>query len=145
MSGDTPKTIWITVIATVVSAIITSGGFIIAHNWDDFYHLIRGVKTTSPPEEDGKRIGLGALQELEPETVYHAETDGFVMAFTGGNNPANLATILMGTGPGSLTYCSRMLRYDGATCPVPQGSYWIVRDYEKAGGTITVRWIPLIQ
>jgi hypothetical protein len=85
---------------------------------------------------------LGAWETKANNTVYLAETDGFVLAWTGaaivrgftdGNNPPTTERISSGNATGANSF--------GITMPVRKGDYWKVTG---AGfGIGEVYWIPL--
>ena len=96
---------------------------------------------------------FGEWQTMRPETVYPAETSGFVAVHThwgdteGAGLPNNL---LIHTGPGQsdddMSVCSRAGRYQGALCPVQQGHYWQVEVRKGEvydASTVTVKWLPV--
>ena len=72
--------------------------------------------------------------------TYKAESDGFIVAYTGGKRPPEIA-IHVGEQIGKLTIRTRAGRYDGTICPVSKGDYWMVKSH--SGGTVVVHWLPI--
>ena len=102
----------------------------------------------NPPVETLRTESIGTTrgfgdweQDLKTNVAYPAKGDGFLVVYTGGNNPANGADML--TGPSSEKLVTRTRvggPYDGAVLPVCQGHYWLVRP--RSAGTVNVQWLP---
>ena len=84
---------------------------------------------------------LGDWQPVVVGQVYTAESDGFLLAFSGGKG--GIATLYLETGGGDLTGRTRAGRYDGAATPVKRGHRYRVKVGTGDRGTITAYWIPL--
>ena len=91
--------------------------------------------------ENGRALALGDWQPVVVDEVYTADTDGFLLAFSGGNG--DIATFLLGTGEDAPTTRTRGRQYDGAATPVKRGSRYRVQVDSGDRGTITAYWIPL--
>ncbi|MBI3505210.1 MAG: hypothetical protein HY059_10230 [Proteobacteria bacterium] len=120
-----------------------------------------GIGTSAPGatlEVKGTMKVLGAWQHRAANTVYQAETDGFVVGLIGGNADAieddfvyicsgsdrGLVNECYGTDggqPGAATIRTRgMGAYSGATSPIRKGEYWQFQKYGTQGASIW--WIP---
>ena len=96
----------------------------------------------TPPVQFASRRMFGKWQEeFAKDTVYKAASDGFIAAYTGGNNPADGVLIYVGENQNKLAVLTRTGRYDGAVCPVGKDQYWMVKS--NNGGRITVHWLPV--
>ena len=95
-----------------------------------------------PTEPKGTVQGFGAwVENLKTDVAYPAQSDGFLVVFTGGGDPAKGADLLTGDSAEKLTTRTRVGGpYDGAVLPVPQGHYWLVRP--RSAGTVNVQWLP---
>ena len=84
---------------------------------------------------------FGQWRERRKDTIYQAETDGFVAAYTGGNSPADEFVIEVGERVEELRVRTRAGRYDGTISPVARSDYWTVRPFGDR--SITVHWLPI--
>ena len=108
----------------------------------------KSAKASAKPQGESPQ---GAFEEewqtLKPNLVYQATSDGFIAAYTGGNNPAHELIVYTGQKQDSLTWRTRAGRYDGTVCPVPKDHYWTVRALRSNSETsdgVTVQWLPVI-
>ena len=126
--------------AAIIAATITATGNIIAMNLDAIlWFLGFDGRTTSSTSRS-----FGSWAKRDANTVYEAESDGFVAAFTGGPNSAAIAELYIDVGHNAsqLALRTRAPRYDGSVSPVPRGSYWRVRS-GSLKEAITVWWLPV--
>lgn len=141
-------------ITIVLAVSITGVANVLAQNWPHLFP--KSDPAESPPDEmpsvrdndDGLQVGpsaFGRWVERQADTVYQAEADGFVAAYTGGNHPADEFVVDVGVlnKSNSIDWGvrTRAGRYDGTVCPVSRGDHWRVRSF--GAGTITVHWLPI--
>ena len=128
------------VIVTLVAAVIGAIASLVAPI------LVPGPPMPTVPGQ------FGEWETRNADTVYQAETSGFVAAYTGGEDsllmPRNLL-IHTGTSQGDMEVCSRGGRYEGALCPVGRGDYWRVEVRRRVGegydpSTVKVKWLPVV-
>jgi len=138
-------------IVIILCAVISAVGEIVAQNWP--WSPIKSVpekvegETPQPtipdlPSGDGSNI-FRKWVKLEKNVTYKAESDGFIAAYTGGDNPARGFHIYVGEQLNNLTILTRAGQYDGTVCPVSNGDYWLVK--ASSGGEVVVRWLPISQ
>ena len=138
--------LWQQLSIATIPALVTGCLAFFAAQYDRFFPptIAADAQKEAPvPAIPSPQSAFGNWETRQQDAMYLAESDGFVMAMTAGNDPANYADILMGPEQGTLAVCSRMRRYDGAMCAVPQGWFWKVRENEEQPGTIVVRWLPV--
>ena len=109
----------------LLAAVIAAVGAIVSHNWERIFPppgetessvdeeptRIPNPSQGSPPE-----VGFGNWIQLDVRTLYLAETDGFVSAYTNGGSDG--LRINVGTSPDGLATRGRARSYDGAMTPV---------------------------
>lgn len=87
---------------------------------------------------------IPALGEWRPRVVdetYTAESDGFLLAYSGGRG--TVADFYLKTGNDELTARTRGVEYGGAATPIRKGSRYVVEVSSGDKGTIYAFWIPL--
>ena len=74
-----------------------------------------------------------------------AETDGLLMAWSGGGSP-NVARFALQTGESedSLKSRSRAGQYEGALIPVRKGEYYLIKSSKGDPMSITAYWLPIL-
>lgn len=128
-------------------AIIGFAGMILAHNLDRILPPdeeeptldIKQPESTPPPPA---AIGFGSWEQLVADVTYKAESDGFVVAYTGGNRPAENISFLVGLTASDVKSVTRASKWNGSASPVPKGHYWRVQR-RNGQGSATVYWLPL--
>lgn len=115
------QTFWQQLLIAAIPAVITGCLAFLGAQWDYFFPrqeiiapLVLPDAEKGMPHAAPVQSAFGNWEDRNQSEPYLAETDGFVIAMTGGNDPANYADILIGPERDRLTVCSRMLRYDGA-------------------------------
>jgi len=154
--------IWIAVIgalASIVVAIITTKGTISSSSDEISEYKASVIALTaeiSEKEAELKAIAL-KIEELNQEiskgrfgswerkafsqnTVYQAKTDGFIAAYSRGNNPEE-AFLQSGPTSDDLSSKTRVSKYGGALIPIAKGTFWKALNTES--GDITISWIPM--
>ena len=101
---------------------------------------VEGQESADADTEPSPAV-FGEWEPRQPNLVYEATSDGFITAYTGGNNPARGFLIYTGERPDSMPLRTRGGEYDGTVCPVSKGSFWAVRS--DGGGRLTVQWLPV--
>lgn len=138
----------------LLAATITAAGNVLALNWERIFGSKREASvqefqpapttpaqpTPSPRASSARTFGQWA--NLDSDTVYQAESDGFVVVRTGGDNPASVV-VDVGEAVDRLTMRTRAGRWDGVVCPVPRASYWRVRSVSGPRRSVTVWWLPV--
>ena len=89
----------------------------------------------------GSILALGEWRPRVVNQTYTAESDGFLLAYSGGNGA--VARFYLKTGNGNLTARTRGVQYGGAATPVKNGSRYKVDVISGDQGTIYAFWIPL--
>ena len=97
----------------------------------------------APTKETKPVSGEADWETFQHNVAYHAETDGIVSAFSGGDGVVTEGLIFEGASQGTLEIRTRFGRYDGAVLPVRQGRYWLVQYESSDEQTIEVQWLPL--
>ena len=101
--------------------------------------------TVEDPEELAAetvaRRRFGTWSGRSINTVYPAETDGFVAVYTHTDNPGDGVLLQSGGDAGSLETITRVGRWQGAVLPVAEGDYWRVTTTRS--GRIRVNWMPV--
>ena len=112
----------------VIVALVLAGGDIIATNW----HLL-------------DRAESGIWADKEVDNIYRADTDGFVVVTSRGNNPKT-AEIYEGSTREILENATnrrtRISKYGSATLPIQKGRYWKVKA-KGSGDSLSVLWTPM--
>lgn len=129
-------------VAFVVAALIN----LIALNWDHIFPL--HDEEVAPPSSvgvaDSPKDSAGEWQRRDIDTVYRAETDGYVTAYSSGDGTIEGAILDGPTrDPKELRWRTRFLALSGATLPVEKGRYWMVKPVRPERGnkdTIKVQW-----
>ena len=85
----------------------------------------------------------GGWVDLEANTVYQAESNGFIVTYSGGKGKVARGVIREGNSPSKndLPWRTRFHDYDGAVLPVQKGRYWLVEALDGPSKSITVRWL----
>ena len=126
---------------TIIAAIITSFGLVIAYNWVWF------TETWESFFQPGD-VSFGMPISGQQNVIRQARTDGLLVAFTQGKDPVKNAEIRTGEKPvreiGNIPLCAIVASHDVAgSCFVSEGSYWaVVKDYGEPG-IVEVLWIPI--
>ena len=119
---------------------------------------IRSIKSTGIADNNQRSIevavaassGLGAWETNGHSNIYHATTDGFVVAYCWNTNSGTAGGCLgytdsdasPATQRGAAIIPGSGIGYGTITMPVKKGDYWIINLYGgNSGGT--VYWIPL--
>ena len=104
------------------------------HNWEQIF------PPPDDPDEKPSPIGtappgpgFGGWTKAEARTVYKAETDGFVSAYTNGGNDGLRINIGDKPTPSALATRGPARSYDGTVAPVSKGDYWVVIPNDQGG------------
>jgi hypothetical protein len=84
---------------------------------------------------------LGDFVRRKKNVVYTAETDGFIIVYSGGNSPPEFEVHVGGT-----LRTRAQVGYLGAACPARRGQEWLVKTVNDANGPdvgVIVFWIPM--
>ena len=114
-------------------------------------------KTDTKPDIEGAEIapqqtptpteavsGFGVRETRSEGLFYRAESDGFVVIYSGGNNPSKAADILSGvtTDKNDQNTRARLAgAYSSAMTPIAKDEYWIAKN--RSSGTLHVFWLPV--
>ena len=133
-------------VVTVIAAVITACGQILAHNWEtisrsDNAKPAVGTNPQIVTPEPARPIGFGKWAERQPNVTYKAESDGFVAVFTHGDSPPDEVMVHVGDKLEDLPIRTRAGRYDGTVCPVSKGHFWLVRTRQER--EMKVNWLPI--
>ena len=119
----------------LIATTITAIGNVVAYNWDSIFPPDKPVVTQAAPSM------FGRWESRDADTVYEAQSDGFVAVYTHGKaDPANIG-IEIGEAPNQLQHRTRAGFHDGVVCPVPRDSYWRVTTYD--GSEVQLWWLPV--
>ena len=119
----------------LIATTITAIGNVVAYNWDSIF------PPDKPIAAPAALSMFGQWESRDADTVYEAQSDGFVAVYTHGmEDPANIG-IEMGETPNQLQHRTRAGLHDGVVCPVPRGSYWRVTTY--GGSQVQLWWLPV--
>ena len=101
------------------------------------------VAETTPVAAETPVAETGGWVDLEANTVYQAESNGFIVTYSGGKGKVARGVIREGNSPSKndLPWRTRFHDYDGAVLPVQKGRYWLVEALDGPSKSITVRWL----
>lgn len=79
------------------------------------------------------------------DTIYQAQSDGFITVFNGGQCTANVYTIRIGDDSSTPAYMDRIQGYGGMTSPIKAGQYWQIDQavFQASPCTLKIGFIPL--
>lgn len=122
------------VVVAVVSAAITSGAI--------------ALYQTASAQAAAFQIGpsLGEWQALSVAAMQRptqAGSDGFLIAFSGGNGDIARFYLQTGSSAETLEARTRAGQYEGAMIPVRAGDYYRVSRRDGEMATVSAFWIPL--